>query len=62
MTQLFFQVTVSSCDNCPHKEYSIDEGYYCSYYSFDYWDGKDLYRENESGLTESCPEIKERMK
>ena len=52
--------TVYGCDDCPHKEYSFEEGNYCSYYDFDYWSGKDLYKENQSGLTESCPVIKER--
>lgn len=61
MTKLSFQVsyTVYNCDDCPHKGYSWGEGDYCSYYALDYWDGRELYRENESGLTESCPLIKE---
>lgn len=60
MTILSFPVsyTVYSCDDCPHKRHSLDEGDYCSYYDFDYWSGRHLYKENESGLTESCPEIK----
>lgn len=60
MTILSFPVsyTVYSCDSCRHKEYSPDEGEYCSYYAFDYWSGRHLYEDNASGLTESCPEIK----
>jgi hypothetical protein len=62
MARLSFQVNyaVYSCDNCLHRDYEVDMGYYCSYYESDWWYGKDLYRENEAGLTESCPVIKER--